>query len=331
MLVTQTVDVSELPAKERFDYWSDLIAREALPQLFESEHAGDFNAWMRVTELGNIRLSSFSYPSLYTRRTPRMIRRGDPELYQLSLPTTGRSVIAQGGRESVLRPADFALVDSSRPHEASHRVHSAGPSQRRAGSITVLVPHAVLPLPRAKVGQLFAARLPSDEGMGALLGQYLLHIAKHPEQYEASDATFLGNTALDLIVAMLARQLDALPMLPVDAQHRALRTRIRAFIDQNLGNPRLTPKLVAAAHNVSSRTLYRLFQDEPMTVAELIRMRRLERCKRDLVLLDRSTAAIAAHWGFSSNTHFNRLFRATFGVTPQAYREQARQPGSTAV
>ncbi|MFD0580811.1 AraC-like ligand-binding domain-containing protein [Dactylosporangium darangshiense] len=326
MLTTQTVDLSELPARDRFDYWSDLIARDALPQRFESEHAADFNAWLRVTSLGSIRVSSFKYPSLYTQRTPRQIRRSDPELYQLSLPTTGRSVIAQGRRESALQPADFALVDSSRPHEASHSANSPTEAGGRAASITVLVPYSLIPLPRAKIGQLFAARLRSGEGLGALLAHYLLQIAKHPEQYQESDSVFLGNTALDLIVAMLAQQLDATTSLPLEAQHRALRTRIKAFIDEHLSDPRLSPKLVADAHNVSVRTLHRLFQDEPSTVAELIRTLRLNRCKRDLVLLERSVSGIAGQWGFPSKAHFSRLFRSQFGVSPQAYREQARHP-----
>ncbi|MFC5818547.1 helix-turn-helix domain-containing protein [Nonomuraea harbinensis] len=38
--------------------------------------------------------------------------------------------------------------------------------------------------------------------------------------------------------------------------------------------------------------------------------------------------AIAARWGFPNDSHFSRTFRAAFGVTPAAYRWQAREDGS---
>jgi AraC-like DNA-binding protein len=109
-------------------------------------------------------------------------------------------------------------------------------------------------------------------------------------------------------------------------RHRALRTRIKAFIDEHLTDPRLSPEMVADAHNVSIRTLHRLFQDEPSMVAELIRTVGLHRCKRDLVLLERSISAVVGHWGFPNKAHFSRVFRLQFGMSPQAYREQARHP-----
>src|SRR5258706_14303985 len=98
VLATQTVDLSTLPEAQRFDCWLELVARETAPTQIYSPQADNFNAWCRVTELGVLRLTSFRYPSLTARRTPRMVRQSDPELYQLSLPTNGRSAIAQERR-----------------------------------------------------------------------------------------------------------------------------------------------------------------------------------------------------------------------------------------
>ncbi|MEV4517590.1 helix-turn-helix domain-containing protein [Dactylosporangium sp. NPDC049525] len=325
MLITHTVDVTELPAAERFDFWADLVAREAAPQRISSAHAGAFNGWAQITELGQLRLTSFRYPSLDTSRTSRLIRQSDPELYQLALPTSGRSAIAQQDRESALRPADFTLLDTSRPHEASHHpVASGSAAPELASSVTVLIPHALLPVPRDQVGRLLAARLPSGEGMGALLAGFLLQIARHPGQYQPSDAAFLGSTALSLIAATIAQQLDVERALPAQVQRDALRARVTAFVDAHLGDADLDPRTVAAAHHVSVRTLHRLFQDEQTSVAELIRARRLERCRQDLTNpLYRGTPihAVAARWGLRDKAHFSRLFSATFGRSPQAYRD----------
>ena len=71
------------------------------------------------------------------------------------------------------------------------------------------------------------------------------------------------------------------------------------------------------------RYLHRLFESEPTTVAELIRRRRLDRCRRDLLDPDLDhlpVAAIGARWGLPTAAHFSRLFRAAYGVTPGELR-----------
>jgi transcriptional regulator GlxA family with amidase domain len=58
-------------------------------------------------------------------------------------------------------------------------------------------------------------------------------------------------------------------------------------------------------------------------VAGLIRSRRLERCRHDLVdpaKADRSVGAIAARRGFRDAAYFNRIFRAEYGLPPAEYR-----------
>jgi AraC-like DNA-binding protein len=91
--------------------------------------------------------------------------------------------------------------------------------------------------------------------------------------------------------------------------------------------------MVAAAHGISLRTLYRLFQAEETTVTELIRKHRLEHCRRDLanpLLAGRPIYVIAARHGFPtsrrSNALFSTMFRAQYGLPPREYRELNRPP-----
>jgi AraC-like DNA-binding protein len=280
-----------------------------------------------VTDLGSVWLTSFRYPSLEMRRTERLIRRSNPEVYQLALPTAGRSVITQAGRRAALQPADLTFIDTSRPFEAAHLPNSSG--RRLTSSITMQIPHTALPLPAGKVDQLLGARLSAEEGVGALLAQFLRRLAEHPEQYQAADSKHLGNIALDLVAAMLAERLDVQAALPGNVQHTALRARVHAFIEENLSDPTLAPPMIAAAHHISIRTLHRLFAADETTVAEEIRTRRLRRCRRDLdnpLLRRQPVYVIAARWGFLDKTHFSRLFRTAYGLGPQAYRTQSRLP-----
>ncbi|KJY36597.1 hypothetical protein VR45_10995 [Streptomyces sp. NRRL S-495] len=37
-------------------------------------------------------------------------------------------------------------------------------------------------------------------------------------------------------------------------------------------------------------------------------------------------AAVAGRWGFVSTSHFSRVFRAAYGVTPREWQAGAREP-----
>jgi AraC-like DNA-binding protein len=81
----------------------------------------------------------------------------------------------------------------------------------------------------------------------------------------------------------------------------------------------LGPDEIAAAVNISTRYLHKLFEAEHHhTVSLYIRARRLELARRTLLdprLADRSISTIAYSCGFVDLSRFNRAFRAAFGVT----------------
>src|SRR5262249_25117873 len=152
-------------------------------------------------------------------------------------------------------------------------------------------------------------RLSGHRGIGAMLADVLIRLAAESEGYRAADAPRLGTVVLDLITALLAHELDT--DAEAEATHaradpeshrRALVLRIQAFIQRNLHSSELPPAAIAAAHHISVRYLYRLFERQGLTVAAWIRAQRLERCCHDLDDPAQSAIpihAIAARWGFS--------------------------------
>jgi AraC-like DNA-binding protein len=320
ILPTQILDTTTLPEADRLDFWRQLIGEHSPAYLYSP--ARGFAARAQTIDLGGLRMSRFRYPELLMKRTSELIRQGDPESFQLALTMGGASVITQVRRESAIEGAGLTLIDNSRPFEAFHRPPDGHESSR---TIVVDIPHAQLPLSPAKVTQLLACNIPADTGMGALLGQFLRGIAEHPEQYRPADGVRLGAVGLDLVAAALAHQLDATRTLPVEVQQTAMRARVVAFVDRHLGDADLTPRAIAVAHHISLRSLHRLFEDDDVTVAEMIRIKRLEKCRRDLtnpLLAQQPAYAIGARWGFSDKSHFSRLFRSRYGNAPQTYREQ---------
>jgi AraC-like DNA-binding protein len=97
----------------------------------------------------------------------------------------------------------------------------------------------------------------------------------------------------------------------------------KAFIAGHLGDPQLCGDAVARAVGVTPRHLNRAFAVEQTTVAQLILARRLDRARADLAapeLAHFRIADVAFRWGFSSQAHFSRLFRARFGCSPSQVR-----------
>jgi AraC-like DNA-binding protein len=101
--------------------------------------------------------------------------------------------------------------------------------------------------------------------------------------FDVASGVRVGTATLDLLTVALAGRLDRGGELSPDIPQRALLVRIRAFIEDQLADSDLTPSAVATAHYVSLRYLYKLFEGEQKGVAGLIKERRLERCRRDLL------------------------------------------------
>ncbi|MEH1016096.1 helix-turn-helix domain-containing protein [Micromonospora sp. CPCC 206060] len=331
MLESAVVDTEELPPPDRFGLWLDVIARMSAPLKVYTDHADNFTARATAIPLGPVQLIDYRYPSMDARRANS--RAGsEPEVYMLALTTSGRSRITQDRQTSAFHAGDFTFYDATRAHEVAH----FGDLGRTglATSVCLVIPHDLVSLPPDKVARLFAGRLSSTDGVGVLLAQYMTRIAAHPEQYRPQDAPQLGTIALDLFTTMLGTHLDTAATVPTAVRQRAMLTRVHAFIQRHLADPRLDPAMIAAAHHMSVRSLHRLFAEEQSSVAETIRQRRLDRCRRDLMnpaLQHQPAYAVGARWGFPDRAHFTRVFRYAYGVTPQAYREQQDVLGSPGV
>lgn len=319
MLVTE-FRTRDLPVAERFGSWHDMMTSTLVPNLLRSDHEADFRASVRLLDLGGVRVSALAYPTLETHRTRKLIRSSDTGTYQLMLNLRGGHRIQQGDRDTAIGPGEMMLYDTSRPWRGW-----AHAGQDAVEGVMVQVPRTLLPLPAAEVDRLTAVRLPAREGMGALLSGYLTQLLATATVYTPADGNRLATCTLDLLTAFLAHHADAPASVPPRARHRTTLMKVQAFIQQHLGDPDLSPNMIAAAHHISPRSLHRLFQSQDTTVAGWIRARRLERCHRDLadpLLHGRPARAIAARWGFADPAHFSRVFRAAFGHSPQEHRRR---------
>jgi AraC-like DNA-binding protein len=192
----------------------------------------------------------------------------------------------------------------------------------------------LIPLSADDVSKLTAVRLSADDGPDALFSSTARQLARHFDNLNPASGVRVGTATLDLLTVALAGRIGRAGAPPSDISQRALILRMRAFIEDQLADPELAPTMVARAHHVSLRYVYKLFETEQASVAGLIKERRLERCRRDLldpVLADMPVSEIAARWGLMNAAHFSRAFRVAYGASPVEYRRLAAKarPGQT--
>lgn len=319
MLPETVFTTQDLPASDRFEAWTEQLGRTHAPMQLSSERTADYRGHQRVIGLGDVTLWPATFDHLVFRRTPRLVRRSDPEVFHLSLLRRGDGAASWGQEQVAYRIDDFHVNYSSRSYEIS-----TGPDP--VTIVGVEIPRAALDLPADRADRVVGRRISGREGMGALLAGMLVQLTSDTSPYRAADAERLGMVVTDLVTAVFAHSLDAEPELSPETHARTLVLRIKSFIRRHLGDPELTPANIAAAHHISRSYLYRLFRDEGLTVASYIRDQRLANARRDLAdpgLRTLPVHAVAARWGYSRPGDFTRAFRAAHGMAPSEVRDLA--------
>jgi AraC-like DNA-binding protein len=304
----------DVPSAVQRDYMRHAIANTIVPFDLRAAEPSDVPSEIRSVDVGMVRVVYTASAECEVVRTPQLIRRSDPELCKIDVQLDGRTVFEQDDRQIDLGPGDFAFADLSRPCRLAGSFRSLA---------VVMFPRAFLPQGFKETREFAGIGFRRREPGSALVSALVRQMVRDLDVYDGSEDARIGTAVLDLITATLASRLDREAAVPRQTQQRALLLRIRAFIEERLGDPGLTPGAIAAAHYISVRYLHKLFEPQGVSVASWIRHRRLERCRRDLsdpVLNTRPVSAIATRWGLTEPAHFSRAFRAAYGVPPAEYR-----------
>ncbi|MGN0908071.1 MAG: helix-turn-helix domain-containing protein [Succinivibrio sp.] len=100
-----------------------------------------------------------------------------------------------------------------------------------------------------------------------------------------------------------------------------LAAKVREYIDRHIGEC-IRVEDIAAELRMSGAHLMRLYKSQAgMTLGEAVRIRRVYTAKMMLRNPDPPIASIASLLGFSSQSHFGRVFRQVAGMTPARYRQ----------
>ncbi|KPI20035.1 transcriptional regulator with only HTH domain, AraC family [Actinobacteria bacterium OK074] len=261
---------------------------------------------------------------------PRLLARGRGEYLFVGMRGDGAGALVapsrevRPSREIPLDPGDICFYAADRPPFLG----VPEPGSELPGAVRAkvfLVPWEALGLAEGDVRRVVAAPVGRSSRLGMLLSPFLSELADAVFSAPPPVGELLGRNAVHLLATLAADPSDRDPADTPDARSPLL-SRILRFVDLHLADADLSPEAIAGAHHISVRYLHKLFQDEGTTVGRWIRRRRLEECRRDLlhrVRGRRTIAAVAGRWGFLSATHFSRVFRAAYGMSPSEWRDSA--------
>jgi AraC-like DNA-binding protein len=161
--------------------------------------------------------------------------------------------------------------------------------------------------------------------IGELLGDFIRSLQRRLDSTTVPDPSVLTRAIIEMVGACFQPSVSVLA-LPAPTIDNVLASRLKHYVSQNLASPALTPDSLCQLFHISRRQLYRTFEREG-GVLKYIRDKRLERAFNQLsepVGKYRRVSQVAYSLGFNSTSHFSRVFRSVFGLSPREVRLHRR-------
>ncbi|GAA4684130.1 AraC family transcriptional regulator [Nocardioides nanhaiensis] len=308
--LTSSASTRDVPTTDRTAFWEEYNEHRLVSLRCMTVHDDGLDAREVNVDLGEVCLADIA-------GNPHVIERGREHVDRTPKPSVFLTHLVSGSAFFIhaegclrLQAGDTVVYDASRPYLFGF--------ETEMHQVLLDLPHAVLPRLGVATESL---RRGAAISIGGRRSQVLLGLM------QAGISPASGNTSTSAPAVDVQALVDAAvaAVAPEDASAAALVDAAAREIRAGLGDPALTPEAVARAVGVSSRHLNRLLgRLDGRTLGELIAAERLDAARRDLqdpALLQLRVADVAARWGFSSQAHFTRAFRRSFGVTPSQVRD----------
>jgi len=304
---TETID-----ARDRFSFWREVVCQTVLNVSIESP-LERLSARMTGRNFGDLRFAAFDSTGYEIVRSRQHVARAPVDHYLISLQLRGQSRIVQDDEAIALEPGEITVFDGQRPF---HIVFSESVSRTIA-----VVPRALVDryAPALRAGP--HRKIRSDSPFADLARRHLLLLTADEPRMNEHEATQLTKNLCNLLALAGTRE-----VAPGCLQPELMLEAMLAFCRRNLHDPELSPQLVARRFGISVRTLHLRFEKLGQSFGRWLLERRLNACSkalRDPQQARCSISAIAYRWGFNDLSHFNKAFRARFGMPPGQWR--ARQ------
>ena len=306
-----------VPARQKFEAWRHVITQQFLPLRPEPAPRAKFWGEVRGGVLDSMSIAQVCASGQVVHRAAREIAQSSPDALFVNVHVAGSSALASGADTHRMSQGDLFFVDGRRPF----RLHCEQPMHHVVVAIPMDRLRTVLRRPELAAG----AVVRRGSGVAALLSDYLISVATTYEKLNVTAAAAAARHVAELAAHTLNERHVGLP-LPRDAVRSALHARACQIIEQDLGDPLLSPSRIAKRLNVSLRFLHALFREQGTSLMRQVYERRA-RCAAamldDATHAHRTITEIAMSCGFSDLTHFGRVFSQAYQETPRRYRKRA--------
>lgn len=244
-------------------------------------------------------------------RGAKLISQDPGEHFFAIFQSSGRCLIRQDGKSSLIGEGEMCIVDSSAPSEF---VYNGSPSRQISF-------HLSREEMMCRFGPVFEtwSYLPAAKTWFPILSTV---VNKLIETEDEQSCKHLEESMLSLMGGALA-EISGKNGCTTKQETRLVKSAT-AFIEERCIDPELTPAKIADCLGVSSRTLQRHFSVLGETPGRRLLEARLNRAHRQLMSLrdgaSISITNIAFDCGFSDLSYFHREFRKKFGATPGGFK-----------
>ncbi len=226
----------------------------------------------------------------------------------------GSGKFVQCGHTCILTEGDWTLIDTKQPLGCTI-------TSREIEGFMIMLPRpsdaAIAALCERGVARRSNGRWGLSRVLHAMVNESFGEMGRLP----IFSGRKLGAAITTMAWDALREQIETPPVI---GRRDELPMRVKAYIEANLADPELSVERIAHACSISVRGLHRHFAEDPAgSVSRYLWQRRLIRCAealRDPSRAHLSITDVCFSYGFSSSSHFSRLFKDRFGVPPYQYR-----------
>ncbi|WP_020178928.1 helix-turn-helix domain-containing protein [Methylopila sp. M107] len=304
---------ASLHARDRFEYWHEVAERVLTGHDSRPARRDRFDAELRAANLADLGLFSFEMGAMACERAGKHIAHGATDDLFLCRNGSGRFALEQNGRRNLFRSGDMVLLDANRRYSVQFSSNSQ--------MIMLKIPRRILEARFGEMHDVFGAKLAGATGLNAHLAATLDSICSNVCDFDQATADTVRNHLVDLLAHTFNLMLGEGRRLTTP---RALALmRLKHVVEARIADPNFDGAAAARAAGMSVRYANALLGAQDTSLARFIRAARLDRCRQalaDPAQDHRAIGEIVFAWGFQDISHFGRLFSATYGVTPRAYR-----------
>jgi AraC-like DNA-binding protein len=291
--------------------WQTFSSETFVP--VRAEAALHFSASLDHRGSSDAGISSIRSDACGIHRDRELLSASADDVVLFSLQLRGRNYVSQYGRQATVNPGDGVIYLTRAPYDLIFPDLSE--------LVVLQLPLDWCGIPANTLASLAAQ--PMRVRNNAALRTACRVLRSQFGTGQAVDPAWSIRVATKMLGSALRQRINR-PSPP--RSHDALFASFDRLVSDHLDDTRLDVPALAAAENVSVRTVHQVFAERGLRAAAHIRASRIARAQRLLRATNLPIPDVALRCGIADPTVFTRAFRNEVGMTPTQYRSAQSSP-----